>query len=44
MQLIEIDAEFGLAYVDDYAGIRAMLKDATQMDALVEAVEQEETK
>ena len=39
MQLIELNAEFGLAYVDDYAGIRAMLKDAAQMDALVEEVE-----
>lgn len=39
MQLIEINAEYGLAYTDDYAGIRAMLKDAAQMDSLVEEVE-----
>lgn len=39
MQLIEINAEYGLAYTDDYAGIRAMLKDTAQMDSLVEDVE-----
>lgn len=39
MQLIEINPEYGLAYTDDYAGIRAMLKDTAQMDALIDGVE-----
>ena len=39
MQLIEISPEYGLAYTEDFAGIRAKLKDKGQMDALLAQVQ-----